>query len=158
MSDDHLNPDPDDLDAVHERLRQIWSRVFATPLIYLLIGWILLALGWVKSAGAAIHPWDTTGARAALIGVAAADTLALIALRLSRRAALEAALPDREAALRRYHWIFYATLCLADGLSFIGLVYFCVSGQILGVLAGGVLTFIGYFLSAPRREDLASLE
>lgn len=155
---DDPTPETEDPQAAYERLHHVWSWVFATPIIYLLLAWILLASGLVLSAGSAVHPWDQAPARWAFAVVGLIDLALLIVIRLRRRAAINAALPNRAAALRRYSWNFFATICLSDGLSFLGLVYFCVAGRLLGVLIGGLLTFIGYFIATPHRSDLADLQ
>lgn len=143
---------------MQKRLRAIWSAAFMTPLIYVAMAWGLLAAGVVRPAGPERHPWDTAPVRWSLAAAAAGCLGGVIALRVRRRAAAGRALPDRERAAARYQWIFFATLCLADAMSFLALVYYCLSGRILVLLAGGALTFAGYFIACPREGELEEIE
>lgn len=142
---------------MHERARRLWHFVLVTPILYLVLARVFVALGWVETFPQARHPWDTPLSRSLLGALAVAVFAAIVWTRLRLRALVRNwATEDPAQAVRRWTFSFYLMATLADSLSFLGLVYFSLSGKMWALLAGGTLTYIGYAIAYPSRRDLAA--
>jgi hypothetical protein len=144
-------------DQLQRRTQLLWVWALLTPILYLTLAWAFQSWGWVITAPAAPHAWDTPTARLLAGGLAGA-MLATLGWFRWQRPRLARRLADRPAEVARL-WTryFYIMATLSDSLAFLGLLCFLVSAHTLALLGGGAAAYIGYALCYPRRNELAGL-
>jgi hypothetical protein len=141
---------------VYRQARVRWRLALLTPLLYLLIAIALRTADLIGGADE-YHPWD----RPAWWGTLGVSVIGLTfgqqAMRRRQLAALAELRHDSGEALRGWSRGFLIQAVCADGLAFLGLLDFIISGRLLALPVCVGVSYLAYAAACPRWTDLRGL-
>lgn len=147
----------DEVSYATKKARRLWNIAMFSPLLYLMIAWILERNEIVDTSPDSKHPWDTSVIQGALIVLLCLIGAMLVWLRIARVSQIRMNLDNRMVVLTRWTRNFFLMAAISDVLGVLGLIYFMISGEKWAVLAGGVAAYLGYLLAYPRASELDPL-
>lgn len=137
--------------------RRLWKFALITPIMYLLLGQLIVALDWFDPSPETPRPYDTPLTQTIFLLAAAAIVVALAVLVWRRTRLPQAILADPGLAVGRWTRNFYIHLSLCDSFAFIGLFYYILSAKVWALFAGGAAAYLTYLLVYPRESDSEAL-
>lgn len=143
------------MEAYH-RIRRWWTWALLSPLLYLLLAYVVIQLGWFNLEEKIHNPIDA-GVTHWIIGTTGLVLLGVIIyLRLTWATQVRQQ-ADPAQSLSRWQRIFFIITTLSDTIAFLGLIDFCITGRLLALLAAGVGAYLGYAMAYPAQGPLRKI-
>jgi hypothetical protein len=136
-----------------EDTRRLWKFALGSPILYLLLGRLFVAMDWFDPSAESAHTYDTALTQRLFLLAAITIIIALAVLTWRGTHLPRSIASNSEAAIGRWTRNFYIRLSLCDSLAFLGLFYYLLSARTWGLLAGGAAAYVAYLFIYPRQAN-----
>ena len=141
-------------EAQHRKALLLWSVSLSSPILYIILAWLIQFQGWIQVGPHVERTLDTHGWHGLLVALGAAALAIVVLLRRRRLARLRRTDVGPERALSGWMMDFFLGATAADAAAFVGLVGFLLTSRHEALLIGGMAGYLGYAMAYPSRGEL----